>query len=116
MALVVCLLLTGCSSHGSGLKTLVDDASVKISTQAHEISVHDKRSGTVYKFGPVLRKRSEAATAPRTAIRTNTFEIINRPGGGLEIHTGQNIYHIERQIHIWKPLETKLPQIRGVTK
>ena len=97
MALVVCLLLTGCSSHGSEAKTLVDDGAVRITTQAHEISVYDKGGGAAYNFRPVLKRRSESATAPRTMVQTNTIKVISRPGGGLVVLTANKKYEIWRK-------------------
>ena len=95
--LALTLLLTGCSSHGSEAKTLVDDGAVRITTQAHEISVYDKGGGAAYNFRPVLKRRSESATAPRTMVQTNTIKVISRPGGGLVVLTANKKYEIWRK-------------------
>ena len=97
LMIVVCLLLTGCGVEGSRAKTLFDAEDVKITTQGHTIAVYDKGSGAVYNFRPVLKRRSEAATAPRTMVQTNTIKIINRPGGGLVVLTANKKYEIWRK-------------------
>ena len=100
LMIVVCLLLTGCGVEGSRAKTLFDAEDVKITTQGHTIAVCDLEGGAAYKFTPRLVKRSEAATAPRTMVQTNTIKIINRPGGGLVVVTNKNTYEIRRKLWI----------------
>jgi hypothetical protein len=99
MALVVCLLLTGCTTTPT-TKVLIDSPALLATSERHAITLTDRSSGERYKFHTRLRKRTQGAVEPhRAVISTNTMQVTPLPHGGLEIVTltDGKVYKVERK-------------------
>lgn len=74
--------------------TLIDSNSLEIVSSGHLLTVSDRLSGQEYQFKRVHIRRSDALTAPYTAIESGTIRIDIVPGGCLKIESDGSVYLI----------------------
>ena len=88
-------LFTGCTREK---KTIIDTATLKVTTQGAETTIYDLAGDAEYNYKAVRVKKTDAPTKARTATETDTIKIVLLPGGGFEItdKTAGKIHTLKR--------------------
>lgn len=88
-------LFTGCTREE---KTIIDTATLKVTTQGAETTIYDLAGDAEYNYKTVRVKKTDAPTEARTATETDTIKIVLLPGGGFEItdKTAGKIHTLKR--------------------
>ena len=95
MLCLCAFLFTGCTREEN---TIIDTATLKVTTQGAETTIYDLAGDAEYNYKTVRVKKTDAPTEARTATETDTIKIVLLPGGGFEItdKTAGKIHTLKR--------------------